>query len=150
MQARNIHKKATAMKTAYLSRIALCCAALGLVACAELGLYPPTAPRTTGQVITQGNGRNAAASVTLTAAEARRLAVANNLTGYRALPPGIAKNLARGKPLPPGIARQRVPQSMLAGLPRVEGHEWGITGTDLVLIALGTLIVIEVLEDVFE
>jgi hypothetical protein len=138
------------MNAANLSRLAFCVAALSLVGCAELGIYPPTAPRTTGQVITQGNGRNAAASATLSVGEARRLAVANNLTGYRALPPGIARNLARGKPLPPGIARQMVPQGMLADLPVVAGHEWRITGTDLVLIALGTLVVIEVLEDVFE
>ena len=86
----------------------------------------------------------------ISAAEARRLAVANGLTGYKRLPPGIAKNLARGKPLPPGIARTRVPAGMLNSLPQVEGHEWQISGRDLVLIAIGTLIVVEVLQNVFE
>jgi hypothetical protein len=101
--------------------------------------------------VAPGNARNAAAArASITAGDARRLAMANGLTGYRALPPGIARNLARGKPLPPGIARQVVPGGMLAGLPRLDGHEWRITGTDLVLIALGTLIVVEVLEDVFQ
>ena len=35
-------------------------------------------------------------------------------------------------------------------LPVIDGHEWRISGTDLVLIALGTLLVVEILEDVFE
>ena len=91
-----------------------------------------------------------APAVRISAAEARRLAVANGLTGYKRLPPGIAKNLARGKPLPPGIARTRVPASMLNSLPQVDGHEWQISGRDLVLIAVGTLIVVEVLRNVFE
>ena len=133
------------------ARIALCFAAATASGCAELGLYAPAPPRTTGQVVAPGNARNAAAArASITAGDARRLAMANGLTGYRALPPGIARNLARGKPLPPGIARQVVPGGMLAGLPRLDGHEWRITGTDLVLIALGTLIVVEVLEDVFQ
>jgi hypothetical protein len=104
-----------------------------------------------GAVITSGGvNRAAAQSSSISAAEARRLAVANGLTGYKPLPPGIAKNLARGKALPPGIARTRVPGGMLNSLPRIDGHEWQISGTDLVLIAIGTLIVVEVLQDVFE
>ena len=106
-----------------------------------------------GSVVVGGGGNQRAAqsqSGRITAAEARRLAVANGLTGYKRLPPGIAKNLARGKPLPPGIARTRVPGGMLNSLPRVEGHEWQISGRDLILIAIGTLIVVEVLQNVFE
>lgn len=126
-----------------------------LTACAT---YPEQQRRSgpvMGAVVTSGGGNQRVAqsrspSGRISASEARRLAVANGLTGYKRLPPGIAKNLARGKPLPPGIARTRVPGGMLNSLPNVEGHEWQISGRDLVLIALGTLIVVEVLQDVFE
>lgn len=104
-----------------------------------------------GRVVLNANSeQRAAVPRSITAAEARRLAIANGLTGYKPLPPGIAKNLARGKPLPPGIARTRVPGGMLGSLPQIDGHEWQISGRDLILIAIGTLIVVEVLENVFE
>lgn len=137
------------MKYRSTARFALCLAVAAISGCAELGLYSPAPPRTSGRVVAAGNVGNTAVRASITVGEARRLAVANGLTGYRALPPGIARNLARGKPLPPGIARKMVPGGMLASLPRVEGHEWRITGTDLILIAIGTLIVVEVLDDVF-
>jgi hypothetical protein len=89
-------------------------------------------------------------SVTISTADARRLAVTYGLAGRRALPPGIRRNLVRGRPLPPGIARQIVPLRMLGELPVVPGHQWHIAGRDLLLIALGTLVVVEILEDVFE
>jgi hypothetical protein len=122
-----------------------------LAACA---VYPEPQRRSgpvMGAVVVGGGGnQRAAQSSRISAAEARRLAVANGLTGYKRLPPGIAKNLARGKPLPPGIARTRVPGGMLNSLPRIEGHEWQISGRDLLLVAIGTLIVVEVLQNVFE
>ena len=65
-------------------------------------------------------------------------------------PEGIRRNLARGRPLPPGIARQIVPLRMLGELPVVPDHQWHIAGRDLLLIAMGTLVVVEILEDVFE
>jgi hypothetical protein len=122
-----------------------------LTACAT---YPqPTqrsGPVMGSVVVSGGSNQRTSQSSRITAAEARRLAVANGLTGYKSLPPGIAKNLARGKPLPPGIARTRVPGGMLNSLPQIEGHEWQISGRDLILIAIGTLIVVEVLQNVFE
>jgi len=69
--------------------------------------------------------------------------------GAKPLPPGIAKNLARGKPLPPGIAKQQPSGYLLSTLPRVQGHEWYTVGRDLVLIQAGTLIVAEILREVF-
>ncbi len=93
---------------------------------------------------------NSRSANSISAAEARRLAVANGLTGYKSLPPGIAKNLARGKPLPPGIARRAVPGGMLGSLPQIDGHEWQVSGRDLILIAIGTLVVVEILQNVFE
>lgn len=80
----------------------------------------------------------------------RRIAVSNRYTGYQALPPGVRKNLARGKPLPPGIAMRSVPGPMLAQLPSYPGYEWNIVGTDLVLTAITTAIIAEVLYDVFD
>jgi hypothetical protein len=93
-------------------------------------------------------------SVTVTAGisfgEARRLAVDSGLTGYKPLPPGIRKNMARGKPMPPGIAKTRMPGSFVGQLPHHDGYEWRQAGTDLVLIAIGTLIIADVLERVFD
>lgn len=126
---------------------------LWLASCAELGIpYPgqggPPAGAGTGN---PGVGRgNSEVSVSISAGDARRIARELGLTGYRPLPPGIARNLARGKALPPGIAKRFPPQNMLARLPKIDGHEWRITGRDLVLIAIGTAIVVEILNDVFE
>ncbi len=86
----------------------------------------------------------------ITFAEARDLAVHHRLVGYSALPPGIQKNLARGKPLPPGIAKKMVPSDMLVRLPVHPGYEWRIAGRDLILVAVGTLIIADILHDVFD
>lgn len=93
-------------------------------------------------------------SVLVTAAitieQARRLAISNNYTGYGALPPGIRKNLGRGKPLPPGIAKKAVPGPLLAQLPHHPGYEWQVCGSDLVLVAVATAIIADVLVGVFD
>lgn len=86
----------------------------------------------------------------ITQSYARNLAVTNGLTGYQGLPPGIQKNLARGKPLPPGIAKKMVPGPMLAKLPQYPGYEWRAAGTELILVNLVTLGVVEVLKSVFD
>lgn len=73
-----------------------------------------------------------------------------NLIGpTRALPPGIAKNLARGKPLPPGIAKN-FDRRLLGQLPRYDGYEWKQMGTDVVLVAITTGIIYEVLRNVLD
>jgi hypothetical protein len=69
--------------------------------------------------------------------------------GAKPLPPGIQKNLARGKPLPPGIAKQRLPSSLSARLPVVDGHDWIRIGTELVLIGIATNVVAQVIHNVF-
>lgn len=76
--------------------------------------------------------------------------------GYRdywspgpALPPGIQKNLARGKPLPPGIAK-KLDNRLLGHLPRYDGYEWQQAGTDLILVALATGLIYEVLNGAFD
>ncbi len=82
--------------------------------------------------------------------DARDLARRYHLTGYKPLPPGIRKNLMRGQPLPPGIAKKMVPRPMLEGLPAYPGHEWQVVGNDLVLLAVGTSMVVDVLSDIFQ
>ena len=66
------------------------------------------------------------------------------------MPRGIQKNLARGKPLPPGIAKRDASPELIAALPRVDGHEWMEVGRDLVLVAAGTLVVKEILQNVLD
>jgi len=90
------------------------------------------------------------ATAGISIAAARGYAADYGLTGYSALPPGIRKNLARGKPLPPGIAKKMVPGPMLARLPVHPGYEWRVAGSDLILVAIGTAIVADVLFDVFD
>jgi len=65
------------------------------------------------------------------------------------LPPGIQKNLARGKPLPPGIAK-KLDGRLLGQLPRYDGYEWMQAGVDLILVAVATGVIYEVLNDAFD
>jgi hypothetical protein len=65
----------------------------------------------------------------------------------QSLPPGIRKNLARGKPLPPGIAK-RFDGQLLSQLPHYDGYEWRQVGTDVVLVALASGLIYEIIENV--
>lgn len=65
------------------------------------------------------------------------------------LPPGIERNLARGKPLPPGISR-RLDGRVLSHMPYYPGYEWRQIGRDVVLVAIATGIVYEILENVLD
>lgn len=60
-----------------------------------------------------------------------------------ALPPGIQKNLAGGKPLPPGIAK-KLDGRLLGQRPHYDGYEWMQAGVDLILVAVATGIIYEV------
>ncbi|MNE23817.1 hypothetical protein D3C80_1170880 [compost metagenome] len=78
------------------------------------------------------------------------------LSGHRsywspgpALPPGIQKNLARGKPLPPGIAK-KLDGRLLGQLPHYDGYEWMQAGVDLLLVAVATGIIYEVVNGAFD
>ena len=61
------------------------------------------------------------------------------------LPPGIQKNLARGKPLPPGIAKRSFPGDLLAQLPPRPGYDWLVVGTEVLLVAAATQLIVGVL-----
>ncbi|MBL0797966.1 anti-virulence regulator CigR family protein [Pseudomonas sp. B7] len=61
-------------------------------------------------------------------------------------PPGI--HLVRGRPLPHGYYGERLDNRALSRLPYYPGYEWRRAGGDIVLIAVGTGIVYEVLDGV--
>ena len=64
------------------------------------------------------------------------------------LPPGIAKNLTRGKSLPPGIAKQQLPNDLIQRLPPVRaGYERVIVDGRLLLVAVATQVIVDVLSD---
>lgn len=62
-----------------------------------------------------------------------------------ALPPHV--HIVRGKPLPPGWGK-RLNAHQRHYVPHYHGYEWRRTGTDLVLVALATGIVHEILHEV--
>lgn len=98
-------------------------------------------------------GTPEAVAASLTAASIHAMLGANVgvvHVGAKPLPPGIRKNLARGKPLPPGIAKQSVPGPLLYKLPKVDGHDWIRAGTTLILVGAATLVVKEIIENVFD
>jgi hypothetical protein len=82
--------------------------------------------------------------------DARQAAMRHGMTGAKPLPPGIRKNLARGKPLPPGIAKSRMPGPFVADLPHHDGYEWRQAGADLVLVASASLVISDIVENVFD
>ncbi len=69
------------------------------------------------------------------------------LATVQPLPPGIAKKLARGGSLPPGIAKRYLPGELEAQLPPRPGYEWVVVGTDVVLIAAATGLIVDIIRD---
>jgi Ni/Co efflux regulator RcnB len=90
------------------------------------------------------------ARITIDIGTARQWATDYRLNGQQALPPGIRKNLARGKPLPPGIAKKMLPTPYLSRLPVYPGYEWGMVGSDLVLIQAASGLIADVLAGAFD
>jgi Ni/Co efflux regulator RcnB len=66
----------------------------------------------------------------------------------RGAPPPPGTHLVRGRPLPHGYYGERLDNRALGRLPYYEGYEWRRAGSDIVLIAVGTGIVYEILEGV--
>nr|ELR5113183.1 hypothetical protein [Providencia stuartii] len=89
-------------------------------------------------------------NINLNFGSVRPIAVDYGMTGYSRLPPGIAKQVIVGRPFPPGIAKRRLPRHFESRLPVYDGYEWRMSGRDLVLMAIGTAVVVKVIEDVFE
>lgn len=66
----------------------------------------------------------------------------------RGAPPPPNVRLVRGQPLPRGYYGERLDNRALARLPVYPGYEWRRSGPDVVLIAVGTGIVYEILDGV--
>lgn len=66
----------------------------------------------------------------------------------RGAPPPRNVRLVRGQPLPPGYYGERLDRRALERLPVYQGYEWRRSGQDVVLIAVGTGIVYEILNGV--
>ena len=64
------------------------------------------------------------------------------------MPPGQAKKWAMGKPLPPDVVSYPLPDSVVVqlGVPPV-GHRYVRVAADILLIAIGTGIVIDAIQD---
>lgn len=102
-----------------------------------------------GQVSSTNRTRQSTIEMSLNVGTARDLASRYQVKSGKALPPGIRKQLARGKPLPPGIAKKISNPDFIAALPHYPDHEWQMCGTDLVLVAVATAVIVDVLFDVF-
>lgn len=102
---------------------------------------------------TRANIRQTATGVMVrasTAAVCWELSAATGTTGARGRTcPRDSKNLARGKPLPPGIAK-KLDGRLLGQLPHYDGYEWQQAGTDLILVALASGLIYEVLTGAFD
>ena len=66
----------------------------------------------------------------------------------RGAPPPRDIRIVRGQPLPHGYYGERLDGRALARLPVYHGYEWRRAGSDIVLIAIGTGLVYEVLDGV--
>ena len=78
-----------------------------------------------------------------------RQVIRDNLDQFsRGAPPPRNVRLVRGQPLPPGYYGERLDRRALDRLPVYQGYEWRRSGPDVVLIAVGTGIVYEILTGV--
>ena len=69
--------------------------------------------------------------------------------GNGCMPPGQAKKWAVGQPLPPDQTRYPLPHELLATLPPPPGgHSYVRVASDILLIATGTSIVMDAIEDI--
>ncbi len=57
--------------------------------------------------------------------------------------------IVKGRPLPQGYGK-RLPPPLLDRLPHYEGYEWRRVGSDMILVALTTGIVYEILSGVLD
>lgn len=65
------------------------------------------------------------------------------------LPPGQAKKWAIGQPLPPGLRHYDLPNDLLTRLPAApSGHRYVRVAADILLIAIGTSMIVDAIEDI--
>lgn len=65
------------------------------------------------------------------------------------MPPGQARLWRRGQPLPPGVVYYHLPSVLLGRLPPPPpGHRYVRVATDILLIAVGSALVVDAIEDI--
>lgn len=65
------------------------------------------------------------------------------------LPPGLERQVQRNGTLPPGLQKRQLPDDLARALPRRDGqYERVIAGNDVLLIAVATGIIVDILEGV--
>jgi Ni/Co efflux regulator RcnB len=89
-----------------------------------------------------------AGGVNVTVQQTIRAYYADKPKKARGLPPGVARKYARGKRLPPGIAKQALPRELERRLPVQPGYQYVAVDTDVLLIAVSTGIVVDILIDI--
>jgi len=89
-----------------------------------------------------------AGGVNLTVQRTIREYYADKPKSARELPPGVARNYARGRKLPPGIAKRSLPPDLERRLPVQPGYQYIAVERDVLLIAVSTGIVADILIDV--
>ena len=94
------------------------------------------------EVVVRGGGVN------LTVQRTIREYYADKPKAARELPPGAVRNYARGKRLPPGIAKRPLPPDLAARLRVQPGYQYVMVDRDVLLIAVSTGIVADILTDV--
>ncbi|MDO9165553.1 MAG: hypothetical protein Q7U13_05545 [Rhodoferax sp.] len=67
------------------------------------------------------------------------------------MPPGLAKKWSRGQPLPASLIQYPVPRGVISqiGLPP-DGYKYVRVANDLLLVALGTMMVVDAIEDLMK
>ncbi|QJI31956.1 RcnB family protein [Pseudomonas sp. ADAK18] len=76
-----------------------------------------------------------------------RQAIRDNHNDFRrGAPPPRGIRLVQGQPLPRNYYGERLDNRALAHLPQYPGYEWRRSGGDVVLIAIGTSIVYQILD----
>jgi Ni/Co efflux regulator RcnB len=64
------------------------------------------------------------------------------------MPPGQAKKWKRGQPLPHDVTYYSVPQALVVTIgPPPPGHRYVRVATDILLIAIGTGLVVDAIQD---
>jgi Ni/Co efflux regulator RcnB len=69
--------------------------------------------------------------------------------GKGCLPPGQARKWRVGQPLPPGVVYHDLPANLRLRLPPPpEGHRYVRVASDILMIAIGTAMIVDAMEDI--
>ncbi len=132
------------MRILALVLVASLCAATAIARENDRGGPKVRGPRETRspEVVVRAGGVNVTVQQTI------RSYYADKPKKARGLPPGQARKYARGKRLPPGIAKQALPPDLERRLHPQPGYQYVAVDSDVLLIAVSTGIVVDILMDV--